>query len=278
MAYIQEKYPLNQDLLTPRVAAKILTISLPYVYKLCEKRIMPCIKIPMIKGQSKQSKQRYLLRIKSADLSEFIQKFYIGKLEIPKLGKNQVSHKEKPREPEHFLFNLKQLAAHTGIGLCTLRDYIKHDNLPHFKKGKIFVRLDEFYQWLSNYAVGDRVVENEIAIFPQKEIAIKTRRLGVHACQYFISLSQNGKREKVFLGSDLDLAKKTAITLIQAHENNLNLTRLLEVVDLIKAKAISQEGGVKKARVDQSIRETRKALAQLRKTITKKKEELRNGN
>ncbi len=51
-------------------------------------------------------------------------------------------------------FDLRGLAVYSAIGLGTLRDHIKANNLPAFKvKGKILVKRSEFDRWIEGYRV-----------------------------------------------------------------------------------------------------------------------------
>jgi hypothetical protein len=51
--------------------------------------------------------------------------------------------------------DLRGLSEYSGLGVGTLRDYLKGPGaLPHFKlKGRIVVRRSEFDQWMERYRV-----------------------------------------------------------------------------------------------------------------------------
>ena len=51
-------------------------------------------------------------------------------------------------------FDLQGLYVYSSIPVSTLRDYIRKQNLPHFKAcGKILVKRSEFDGWLETYRV-----------------------------------------------------------------------------------------------------------------------------
>jgi len=51
-------------------------------------------------------------------------------------------------------FDLQGLCVYSSIPVSTLRDYLRKQNLPHFKtRGKILVKRSEFDTWLETYRV-----------------------------------------------------------------------------------------------------------------------------
>ena len=68
------------ELLAPKEVRSILKCSLPYVYKLAERGLMPCVRIPCIGKDEKKSDKRSLLRFKQSDVFEFIDRHYNGKV------------------------------------------------------------------------------------------------------------------------------------------------------------------------------------------------------
>jgi len=50
-------------------------------------------------------------------------------------------------------FDLKSLSEYSSLGVSTLRDYIRSEGLPHFRKGKILVRQSEFDAWMESFRV-----------------------------------------------------------------------------------------------------------------------------
>jgi hypothetical protein len=48
---------------------------------------------------------------------------------------------------------LKALAAHSGLGLRTLRGFLSDPRhpLPHYKLGRVLVRASEFAEWMQSY-------------------------------------------------------------------------------------------------------------------------------
>ena len=51
-------------------------------------------------------------------------------------------------------FDLSALSAYSSLPVPTLRDYLKQDDLPHYKlRGKIIVRKSEFDEWLRQHRV-----------------------------------------------------------------------------------------------------------------------------
>jgi len=59
------------ELLTPKEVRQILKCSLPFVYKLCERAQLSCVRIPAI-GNNK----RFMIRIKKEDVINFIEENY----------------------------------------------------------------------------------------------------------------------------------------------------------------------------------------------------------
>jgi len=57
------------ELLTPKEVKAILKCSLAYVYKLSDRRLLPCVRIPCIGNDS-----RSMVRFKPDDVMEFIEK------------------------------------------------------------------------------------------------------------------------------------------------------------------------------------------------------------
>jgi Helix-turn-helix domain len=61
------------------------------------------------------------------------------------------------------IYDLKGLSAYCSLGVPTLRDHIKSEDLPCFKvKGKILVRRSEFDAWLEGYRVNKKQEINTI--------------------------------------------------------------------------------------------------------------------
>ena len=59
------------ELLTPKEVKAILKCSLPYVYKLGERGLLSCVRIPTI-GNDKRS----MVRFKQKDVIDFIERNY----------------------------------------------------------------------------------------------------------------------------------------------------------------------------------------------------------
>jgi len=60
-------------LLTPKEVSKILGCSLPYVYKIAERKLVPCVRIPC---PGKGNQKKTMVRFKQADLISFIEGYY----------------------------------------------------------------------------------------------------------------------------------------------------------------------------------------------------------
>ena len=60
-------------LLKPTQAAKILNVSRPYVYKMAERGVLPCVRIPNIDNPDRAS-----VRFKQQDVFDFIERYYNG--------------------------------------------------------------------------------------------------------------------------------------------------------------------------------------------------------
>jgi excisionase family DNA binding protein len=51
-------------------------------------------------------------------------------------------------------FDLQGLSTYSSIPISTLRDYLRKQNLPHFKTGgKILVKRSEFDAWIETHRV-----------------------------------------------------------------------------------------------------------------------------
>jgi excisionase family DNA binding protein len=61
------------ELLTPKEVKAILKCSLPYVYKMAERGLLPCVRIPNIDNPNRAS-----VRFKKEDIFRFIDDHYTG--------------------------------------------------------------------------------------------------------------------------------------------------------------------------------------------------------
>lgn len=62
------------ELLNPKDVKKILRCSLPQVYKMADRGVLPCVRIPGLAEEGKRSK--VMVRFKLADVLEFIEQHY----------------------------------------------------------------------------------------------------------------------------------------------------------------------------------------------------------
>ncbi len=61
------------ELFTPKEVKNILKCSLPYVYKLADRQLLPCVRIPNIGNEGRAS-----VRFKKEDIFRFIEDHYTG--------------------------------------------------------------------------------------------------------------------------------------------------------------------------------------------------------
>ena len=62
---------MNEDLLKPKQVAKLLSMSVPWVYKAAKRGILPCVEIPSLEENGKEP-----VRFKREDVFKFVEKHY----------------------------------------------------------------------------------------------------------------------------------------------------------------------------------------------------------